>query len=102
MKRPFLRQVFLFTFLFFLGSLLLNTLIFFLSHIPPKAINLDGLLLALVTLQRLFAWPRVLLRLLWPGENTPPLFYNAAFVVSCLTWGLLLAGLKKIWTAARK
>jgi hypothetical protein len=102
MKRPFMRQVFLFALLYFLASLLLDSIILILSHIPPRVFNLDALLLALGGVERFFAWPRLLLRRLWPGERTPALFNHAALAANCLVWGMLLAGLRRIWIQARK
>jgi hypothetical protein len=102
MKPQFMRQVFLFAILFLFASLLLDALIVLLSHIPPKAINLDGLLLALGSVERFFAWPRVLLRHLWPGENTPAWLNQVAYILNYFFWGLLLAGLQRFWIAARK
>jgi hypothetical protein len=102
MNWTFMRQVFLFALLYFVGSLLLDSIIFLLSHIPPKVFNLDALLLALGGAERFLAWPGLLLRRLWPGEITPAFFHVAALVANGLVWGIVLAGLRRFWTQARK
>ena len=102
MNRRFMRQVVFFALLYVLVALLLDGLIFFLSHIPPQAVNLDTVILVLGRAGRFLAWPRILLRHAWPGETTPLFFNYLGPVVSCLVWGLLLAGSKEIWVRVRK
>lgn len=95
-------QVLVFSVFYFLVLELLDGLIFLLSHVPPKAANLDGLILKFYAVERLLAAPRGLLRSLWPWESTPPGFNILLTILNCLLWGLFLTGLKTLWTRARK
>ena len=96
MNGRFFRQVLIFAIGYYLFLLLWGGIIFLLSHIPPPALNLDGLLLRMGPIQSALVWPRALLRKLWPGERTPAILNYILPVMNCLFWGLALAGLKKL------
>jgi hypothetical protein len=102
MNRTFILRVLLCAFFYYLAFLALDGVLFLLSHIPPKAVNLDALIVRLVEVEEFLAWPRVFLRHLWPGESTPTAFNYVLPLLNCLVWGLLLAGLKAVWSNARK
>lgn len=102
MSRPFVKQVVLFAVLHYLVFISLEGVIFLLSHVPPKAVNLDGLVVTLFNAERILAAPRALLRWLWPSEHTPSLLNWALTALNSLVWGLALAGLKCFWSKARQ
>jgi hypothetical protein len=102
MKWRFIRQVILCAFLYGVVCVALNGLIFLLSHIPPGALNFDKVILKLGGLARFLAWPRILLRHLWPGEATSSIFNFILSGVNCLLWGLAIAGVKNLWVTLRK
>jgi len=102
MNRQFLRSVVLYALLYYLVLLALDAVIFLLSHIPPKAVNLDFLILKFGGLESLLLWPRSLLRRLWPGESTPTVLNYFLSALNCLLWGLALASLKSFWTRVKK
>ena len=102
MNRPFIRRVVLYALLYYVLLLALNAVIFLLSHIPPKAVNLDFLILKFGEVERILLWPRSLLRRLWPGESTPTALNYLLSGLNCLLWGLALSGLKTFWTQVRK
>jgi hypothetical protein len=101
MNRRFARQAILFALLYYLAFVALDDVIFLLSHVPPKAMNLDRLIFPLFVAERILAWPRLVLRWLWPGESTPACFNLVMTVLNCLVWGLALASLKALWTKVR-
>jgi hypothetical protein len=86
MNRRTVTQVLVFAVLYFLVLELLDGLIFLLSHVPPKAANLDGLILKFYAVERLLAAPRGFLRSLWPWESTPPGFNILLTILNCLLW----------------
>lgn len=102
MKRRFIWQIIVFALVYYLLFFVLDGLIFLLAHIPPKAVNLDSLLLRLGEAEQLLAWPRFVLRCLWPGETTPTSFNYILPVLNCLVWGLTLTSLKALWIHVRK
>ena len=97
MKRPFVKSSLLFALLHFLILLGVSGLIFFASHLPPKAINLDGLILFLAGVEQVVEAPRKFLLWLWPGEATPRGLGLALTVINSLVWGVALAALKRLW-----
>ena len=102
MSRPFVKRVVLLAILHYLLFISLDGVIFFVSHIPPKAVNLDGPIRALQWVYEILRAPRALLRWLWPGEHTPSLLNWALTALNSLIWGLALAGLKCSWSKARQ
>ena len=101
MNRPFLKRLVAFGLLYGLLVLVLHLAIFLVSHVPPGAVNLDGLILALLRVEHLLAAPRFLLRKLWPRETTPTGLNLCIRVLNCAIWGAALAGLKLLWTKLR-
>ena len=102
MNRQFIRRVALYALLYYVVLLALDAIIFLLSHIPPRAVNLDFLILKFGGLETLLLWPRSLLRRLWPGESTPTVLNYLLSALNCLLWGFALAGLKTFWTRIQK
>jgi len=97
MKHPFAKSALLFALLHFLVLLALSGLIFLMNHIPPKAVNLDSLILFLVSVEWLLEGPRKFLLWLWPGESTPRGLGLGLTVVNSLVWGVTLAALRWLW-----
>jgi hypothetical protein len=102
MNRSLPRQVILFGLLYYLVFLALDALIYLLSHVPPKAVDLNSLVLFLFDLERVLAGPKAFLRRLWPGESTPRYLNLLVTFLNCVVWGLGLAGLRRLWIKARK
>lgn len=101
MKRRFLKSVALWALLHYLALLCLEGVMFLVSHIPPKAVNLDGMILGLQYVQELLTAPRRFLLWLYPWENTPAGLGILLTLLNSLTWGLTLALLRKWWDRAR-
>ena len=80
-------QILLFALLHYVVLLLLAGMIFVLIHVPPKAVDLDGLILVLVQAETVLTAPRKLLLWLWPGEATPALLIFSTTVFNSLIWG---------------
>jgi len=72
-------------------------LIFFASHIPPKAVDLDGLINLLVAVENVLVAPRKFILWLWPWENTPAYLGLVLTCFNSLAWGLALTGIKRCW-----
>jgi len=96
-RRALVKMAVLFALLHYLTLLLLSGLIFLLSHIPPKAINLDNVILILHSAQGILVAPRRFLLWLWPGEFTPEWLSLTTTVLNSVVWGGALAGLKILW-----
>src|ERR1051325_5375165 len=96
-QRRFLKRVLLFAVLHYLCLSCLSGVIFLVSHIPPKAVNLDTILSALVFVENILVAPRKLLLWSWPWETTPAGLGLALTGINSLTWGLALATLKTAW-----
>ena len=75
----------------------LGGLIFLVSHIPPKAVNLDAVISALVFLENVLVAPRKLLLWLWPWETIPSGLIWVLTAINSLVWGAVLATLKVAW-----
>ena len=99
---PWIKQVLKFGLLYYLVLLVLHGVIFMVGHIPPAAVNLDGLVLGLYRVEHVLAAPRFMLRRLWPGETTPALLSLLLTILNCLIWGITLAGLNALWKKARQ
>ena len=97
MSRRYLKLALLCALLHFAVSLVVAGLVFLLSAVPPKAANVDGLILALWKVQFVLAAPRKLFLWLWPGESTPGILSLLATLFNSTTWGCGLAGLRMIW-----
>ncbi len=90
----------LFALLHYLGLAGLSGLIFLVIHLPPKAVNLDALISALVFLENILVAPRKLLLWSYPWESAPAGLGLVLTVINSLTWGLALATLKTLWRKA--
>jgi len=71
LDRPLVRVAAFWALIHFVALGLISGLIFVLAHIPPKAVNLDSLILAVHWVYDLFYTPIALVRWLWPGESSP-------------------------------
>ena len=97
-----IRQVILFALLQYAVLLAVSGLIFLASHFPPKAANLDSLIVGLVKVETVLEGPRKLLLRLWPWENTPRGFGIVASVFNSLVWGLGLTAIRSFWLSATR
>lgn len=70
-EHPLVRLAAFWAFLHFVVLALMSGLIFLLAHVPPKAVNLDSLILATHWVYGVFYSPIAFLRWLWPGESSP-------------------------------
>src|SRR5690348_15685494 len=91
MQRRYLKLIVLYALLFFVLLQCFDGLIFLLSHLPPQAVHLDGLLRVLGAVERFFILPRRMLRRLWPWETTPTILNYALAVINWLVWGAIAA-----------
>lgn len=98
--RRFLRSVLFFALLHWLALLGLMGLIFFASHVPPKAVNLDGFIGILVNFENVLVAPRKVLLWLWPFETTPAGFGLLLTVFNSGMWGGGLALARSFWIKA--
>src|SRR3989442_12919311 len=85
--RRFLKSVVLLAVCHWLLFICLAGIIFGASHIPPKAVNLDSLILGLQRGSAFLALPREFLLWLWPGEATPRWLPAAPRVLTSLILG---------------
>lgn len=96
MHRRFWKVILLFALLHYGACLLVGGVIFLLSHIPPKAVNLDRLILWLFDAENVLQAPRSLLLRCWWGEATPRWWSAASTVGGSLVCGAALAGLRAV------
>ena len=96
----FLKLVLLFAVLHYVALLVLSGLIFLVERVPPKAVNLDGVMTALVAMETVLVAPRKIVLWLWPWETTPSGFRFALTLINSITWGAGLAGLRAFWRKA--
>jgi len=94
--RRWAKPVFWFAIAHFVAWSALAGTIFLLSHIPPKAVNLDTLILGLVRVEDVFVYPRKWILAGWPGERTPSLLPLCATVLNSIVWGAVLAGVRAV------
>ena len=99
-RRRFLRSVLFFALLHWLALLGLMGLIYFASHVPPKAVSLDGLIGVLVNVENVLVAPRKVLLWLWPFETTPAGFGWLLTVFNSGVWGGGLAFVRSFWIKA--
>ena len=97
----FWKFVLLFALLHYAACLLMSGLLFLLSHVPPKAVNLDQPILGLFEVENVLQAPRSLLLRLWHGESTPRWWSTLSTVGSSLMWGAALTGLRTAWRKLR-
>jgi len=95
--RRFLKSVVLLGVCHWLLLICLAGIIFAASHIPPKAVNLDSLILGLQRVVAFLVLPREFLLWLWPGEATPGWLPVATRILNSLIWGFALAVLRALW-----
>jgi hypothetical protein len=95
--RRFLKSVVLLAVCHWLLLMCLAGIIFAASHIPPKAVNLDSLILGLQRVAAFLALPREFLLWLWPREATPGWLPAATRILNSLIWGFALAVLRGLW-----
>jgi hypothetical protein len=102
MNRRFLTQMILFALLYYLVFLTLDGLIHLLSLVPPRAVNLNSLVLILFSLSTFS--PRQIFFCAGSGPvKAHPVFFNPLVTFSnCLVWGLALAGSRKLWIKVQK
>lgn len=97
MNRRFFKLVILFALLHYLFLISLAGVIYLVSHVPPKAVNLDGLILALARVEDFLVAPRRMFLSLWPGESTPRGLAWLLTALNSVLWGFGLASLKIVW-----
>ena|GEM_PF-5477751 len=74
--------------------------IFLVSHVPPKAVNLDGVYAFLVHIEDVLKFPRWLVDKLWRWETTPQVLPLALTIFNSAVWGAALAILRNFWRKA--
>lgn len=99
-RRRLLKQVFWFAVLHFVVLKVVEGIIFFVAHTPPKAINLDGVYNILVHVEDVLKFPRLLVMKLWLWETTPRGLGLALTILNSAIWGAALAGLRNFWRKA--
>ncbi len=95
-------QILLFALLHYILLLALVGVLFLMIHVPPKAVNLDGLILFLSRAETVLTAPRRVFLWLWPGETTARFLIFSAMVLNSLVWGLALASLRLFWAKMRE
>jgi len=70
------------------------------SHIPPKAVNLDGVIDILVHVEDILVLPRSFILKIWPWEYTPRGLGFCLTIFNSAVWGAALAGLRNFWRRA--
>jgi len=99
-RRRLLKQVFWFAVLHFVVLKAVEGIIFFVSHVPPKAVNLDVVYNILVHVEDVLKFPRLLVMKFWPWETTPRGLGLALTIFNSAVWGAALAGLRNFWRKA--
>ena len=99
-RRRLLKQVIWFAVLHFVVLKAVEGIIFFVSHVPPKAVNLDVVYNILVHVEDVLKFPRLLVIKLWPCETTPRGLGLALTIFNSAVWGAALAGLRNFWRKA--
>lgn len=96
----FLKLTLLCAVLHYVALLALSGLIFLVERIPPKAVSLDGLISALVTVETVLVGFRKMVLWLWPWETIPDGFPLILTLLNSFAWGVGLAGLRAFWHKA--
>ena len=81
----------------FLATVAIAGLIFLVSHVPPRAINLDSVLSVLAGVEWVLVAPRKGVLAAWPTETTPALLPPIATLLNSLGWGGLLLWMRREW-----
>jgi hypothetical protein len=97
LHRRFIKAAILFSILHFCGALIIGGLIFLAAHLPPKAVNLDSVILMLANFEDVLLAPRKLFLQGWPGETTPRFLGVLATILNSAAWGCALAGVRLVW-----
>jgi hypothetical protein len=96
-RRRLLKRMFWFGLLHFVTLQALAGFIFMAAHIPPKAVNLDGVIDLLVRFEDVLVFPRWLVLKCWPWEHTPGGLGLFLTLFNSAVWGAALAGLRSFW-----
>ena len=99
-RRRFWKQVLIWSVVYFVVLKLVAGVILFAQHIPPKAVNVDGVIEVLVGIENVLVFPRTVLIRLYPWETTPRGFGLAVGVLNCVVWGLGIAAARRFWRRA--
>ena len=89
-----------FAVLHFVVLKLVEGTIFLVSHVPPKAVNLDGVYAFFVHIEDVLKFPRWVVGRLWPWETTPAGYGLALTIFNSALWGAALAALRNLWRKA--
>ena len=100
-SKALVRSVLAFALLHYLLLIAIAGLLFLASHVPPKAANLDSVILALFAAESVLTAPRKVFLALWPGETTPAFLSFASTLVNSLLWGSAMAALNWLWQKLR-
>jgi hypothetical protein len=79
--------------LHFLALKFADLVLFLFTHLPPAAIQIDGLIRIALIPYRILLFPRPQIRQLWPGESTPSWLNIACAIAASVLWGIALAAL---------
>ncbi|HSH92931.1 MAG TPA: hypothetical protein VK968_02160 [Roseimicrobium sp.] len=90
-RRWWVHWIVIFTLLHYLAVVLLNTVLFFASHVPPQMLPLDKVIDLLTSCFQVLRWPRPFFRMLWPGEMTPGWLNFLLTLATSVCWGAFLA-----------
>lgn len=97
-RRRFVRLTIVYALLYYLATLILDSFIFLLAHLPPRVLPMDRLIVGLTYGDQFLHLPRTLLRHLWLSERTPSAVNWLLSVVNCLVWGAVLG----VWQMRRR
>ena len=100
LRRPWVKRVIGCTLIVYLGFFVLEGLIDLLSHLPPYPLSFDPVILALFRVERVILAPRSGLRALWPGEMTPGWLNGLTAMLNFLSWGAVVALVRRLWKRA--
>ena len=88
--------------LHYLVTLCLAGFLFLVSHIPPRSMNVDELVIIFQTGQSIMTGPRKLILWVCPGESTPVWLDPFSTMLNSLVWGCALAEARLLWRAMTK
>ena len=97
MTRQFIITALGFSLAHYLSLHVLEGFIFLIAHVPPAAMNLDSVIVALAWFGKVLVGPRLLLRHLWFSETTPGWLTVSLTIVNSLVWGYALAAGYRWW-----
>ena len=102
MKRRVVKLALVLALLHYVVLLCISGIIFLLNHVPPKAVNLDTVILVLFNVEWILTAPRKFLLWAWPGESTPNGLSMATTILNSVLWGSGLAVVKIVWGKIRE